>query len=137
MCQVSDKMKLCSCATSIDKLQHYWIFHRYAKGNNHTIMGEAVMPHQLSPEVQMINRKTLQEIINDADLFDVDLKPHDKDRLQLTFTVLEGAVGDGSFLNYGFEYRKDKWVMIPYDVFDWMSNHEEVGFGKIDHALKQ
>jgi hypothetical protein len=37
MCDVSDKLQLCTCA-KIDRAKHYWIYHRLIKGKNVEVM---------------------------------------------------------------------------------------------------
>ena len=133
MCEVSNKLKLCTCkTTSAEKLKHYWIFHRYDKEKNNHILGICIMPYMLDEKVEIKNKASLLIRLNEADAFDVDLAPKNRDRLQLTFTC-PGT--DNEQVTYGYSYKKGKWLEEEYDPLEWRWNHYEEEFGKIIHAL--
>jgi len=139
MCRVSDKLKLCTCKTPLSKLKHYWVLHRFAKHKNvGAVIGEAILPYDLSVEDEQFNRETLLRLLNDGNVFDVNLEPSNKDRLQLTFTVKNSGElrGERPQIDYGFEYRNKRWNLIEYDVFEWLLHHEEERYGKIKNALQ-
>ena len=136
MCRVSDKLKLCTCATRIAKLKHYWVLHRFSKTKDLMVIGETILPADISAEDDQFNRDTLVRLLNDGNVFDVDLKLSDKDRLQLTFTVRDVSSGDNAQIDYGFEYLNSRWEMIEFDGLEWMWRHNKKQHGKIENAME-
>ncbi len=127
MCKISDKLKFCSCdIDDIYDLEHYWIFYRYEKDQLLRIMGSMLPPMNILITTARYNNKSLLSLINDPSSFDVDLKPKAKDRLQLHFTI-----DSVQFLDYGFEYKDNKWVSKKYHPFGWQEKYAEDKGGKI------
>jgi hypothetical protein len=136
MCEVSDKLKLCTCSSDISKLKYYWVFYRYVGDKLESIMGEPIMPVAINPETDLLNQQLLAKLLNDGNVFDFELNPRAKDRLLLAFNIAKGKK-DESWLHYGFEYKRKKWTGCEYDSFDWENQLEEEKFGKILGALKK
>ncbi len=132
MCTISDKLKLCTCKNISDHVKHYWILYRYVKGKEELIMGMPVMPANIAPGTDNINRKLLLNLLNTGNVFDEPLYPVHKDRLQISFEMNEGGC-----LNYGFVYKKNTWAPIAYDFFEWYFSHDEIKQGKIKNAFKK
>ena len=62
MCLVSDKIKFCTCVSgSVNKLQHYWIWHHYVNGSMETCLGLSMMPTSLTDPNFIINETTMCE----------------------------------------------------------------------------
>src|SRR5688500_13213546 len=102
MCQVSDKLKLCTCSQiELDKAEHYWIFYRRIKGKNNIIIGMPTLPNMIDDTVDLHNKTLLLSMLNVPDLFDCDLVPKTGDLLELTFTLK-----DHKQMTYGFKYKK-------------------------------
>ena len=134
MCKVSDKIKLCTCsAGSINELKHFWILHRYSKTKNEIFIGELVMPYMIDGATFLNNKTVLLKRINEADAFDIDLSPKNKDRIQLTFTCPEPA---DQQITYGYSFKKGIWVEEEFDPLTWSWHHEKDKFGIIDPALR-
>ncbi|GAA4334961.1 hypothetical protein GCM10023184_29430 [Flaviaesturariibacter amylovorans] len=133
MCQVSDKIKFCTCSNleDINELDNYWVFHTYVKGKNVELVGEPLAPPSLITFDDAHNRRVLLERVNDPGAFDIPLHPKERDRLQVSFSVPEG--GYKGILTYGFRSRKGKWVECEYESFDWYRRHDEtIGGEAID-----
>ncbi len=129
MCKVSDKLRLCTCNAGGERPTNYWEFYRFIKGKDTIVIGEIFLPAGIDTASELYNRATLISLLNESDPFDVELHPKAKDRLVLSFHVAnEGR------LNYGFEYRKKKWVEKEFDALMWMRKHEEECFGEIREA---
>lgn len=129
MCKVSNKIKLCTCGVnSVSKLKHYWILHRYNKLKNNIIIGEFMLPYMIDEKILINNKAILLKRLNEADVFDVELFPKNKDRLQLTFTC-PGA--DNQKITYGYSYKKGKWVEEDFDPLEWSWYHDQERFGTI------
>jgi hypothetical protein len=127
MCKISDKLKFCSCdIDDIYDLEHYWIFYRYEKDKIMRIVGSMLPPMNILITTERYNNKSLLILVNDPSSFDVDLKPKSKDRLQLHFTI-----DSVQFLDYGFEYKDNKWVSKKYHPFGWEEKYAEDKGGKI------
>lgn len=133
MCKVSDKIKLCSCTTDIDdvyELDNYWIFYRYKKELNIEILGEFMLPVFVVEQDHAYNMEHLPRLLNDSNVFDIDLHPKPKDRLLLCLQVRLENNSLGQY-NYGFQYKKGKWVHCEYDSIEWMWKHLEEKGGNI------
>jgi hypothetical protein len=68
-------------------------------------------------------------------VFDVDLHPKPKDRLLLCLQVRLEDNTLGQY-NYGFQYKKGKWVHCEYHYIEWMWKHiEEKGGNVKNHPI--
>ena len=133
MCQVSNKLKLCTCsATSPDKLKNYWVFHRFIKEKDYQVMGSMVGPYTVDAVTEKHNKETLLKRVNEADAFDINLNPQPKDRLQLNFIT---SPDRWDCLTYGFEFIEGKWIEYDYHPFEWEEHHTDESFGKIKDAV--
>ena len=129
MCEVSNKIKFCTCkAKSTERLKNYWVFHKYHKDRFDGIMGSCNLPLMVDENMVQYNEATILKRVNEADAFDVDLKPKNKDRLEIVLTCNEHFGGD---LHIGFEFKKGQWVPCEYNVFEWTWKHTEDAFGKL------
>ena len=134
MCKVSNKLKLCTCTKPLENLKHYWIFHRFIKGKNEFVIGEPIMPEYFLFTNHPDNESIIEELLNNKNLFDVDIIPKNNDRLELSLTCKDPIV---RLMTFGFEYKSSKWKTIEYDCFGWMQKHEDVKHGKITNALER
>lgn len=135
MCTVSSKLVLCSCSPkSVDSLKHYWVLYRFVEGKNECILGDCIFPFNLYPEAEALNWKTLRKRMNEPDAFDVDLKPIEKDRLQIHFSCGPEYY---EFVDYGFEYKNGKWRKKKFEFFDWLAHWDELKTGKIKYPLSR
>lgn len=98
-------------------------------------MGEPMLPASISPEDEAFNAALLLKLLNEGDVFDTDLQPQNKDRLQLSFSVSQPAEKSGrQHIHYGFEYHNGQWQHQLYEPLEWESTHDEEEQGKIAHA---
>lgn len=133
MCKVSQQLKLCTCRTDIYELDHYWIFHRFIKGKKNIVIGQAMLPASIDPADDTFNQSLLLNLLNEGDIFDVEIKPSAKDRLEISLLI---GPGKEDRITYGFECKQDKWVATEYDPLMWMWNHDEEKSGEIKNALQ-
>ena len=136
MCQVSGKLKLCTCSSDIDRLKYYWVFYRHNKSKNDFIMGEPIMPAKIDPALNSFNREVLGELLNNGDGFDVPMTAQSKDRLLLAFNISK-TVDDEQWLFYEFEFKRGKWKGCDWDPFDLKNRYDEILSGKIRNALNR
>lgn len=141
MCRISDNLKLCSCEIPAENLKDFWVLHRFLKGKENYIIGEAMLPYGIRPDDNEFNEDLLGRLLNHGNVFDFAYIPIKKDRLQLSFTLNprnSEPVWD-SYVHYGFEYMKGKWRNIGFDTLEWEWRHEELSHGKIvqnnDHSV--
>lgn len=134
MCKESNKLRLCTCKLDTNKLKNYWVFYRFAKDKDNMVIGETMMPVAINIEDELHNRELLPKLLNEGNVFDVELHPKNKDRLQLSFFVTRNNEGRDT-IDYGFEYKKGKWVQKEFDWLMWAGNHDEEQNGKITNAL--
>ncbi len=132
MYQVSDKLKLCTCNSDIDKIENYWVFYRFIDGKDERVVGEWMLPASASASDEKFNRRLLLKLLNEGNVFDVEINQKQNDLLQLSFRPQP----DGLTLTYGFVYRKGKWVAKEFDPLEWMWRHEEEKEGEIVNALQ-
>lgn len=134
MCQISSKLQLCTCAGDASRLKNYWVWYRFNKQRYMMVIGEVLMPAQIHPDTDAYNTELLSTLLNEGNVFDVAITPKAKDRLLLSFSVTNQP-NTTERINYGFQYKKGKWVAIPYDVFDWGNQYEEAAKGEIIKAI--
>jgi hypothetical protein len=132
MCRISNQLKLCTCHAGKARPRNYWVFQRPGKYNDIQMMGEPVMPAMIDPEDDAFNATLLQKLLNEGDVFDIDLKPRSKDRLQLSFYVNQPEEGsESNHIHYCFIYKRGKWCKHIYDLFEWEGEPEEEVMGQI------
>jgi hypothetical protein len=130
MCNISNKIKLCSCTNrSVNKLDHYWILHRFNEAKDIIIIGEPIMPYEMPNPNYGINAATLTTRLNDNDAFDIAIKFEEKDQLEIVFNQL--AKDPSKTLIYYFKYTNGKWFEEDTDPFDLMNHYDEFKFGKL------
>ncbi len=129
MCIVSDKIKLCSCKTdNTEKLNHYWILHRYDKTINTITLGTPILPSEFSEKHFNLNKERLLKRLNEADAFDIPIKFKAKDKLILIFNNL--SADDLNRVIYCFRFKNRKWIVESFDAFELMDHYQELVFGK-------
>lgn len=130
MCNISNKIKLCSCTNrSVNKLDHYWILHRFNEAKDIIIIGEPIMPYEMPNPNYGINAATLTTRLNDNDAFDIVIKFEEKDQLEIVFNQL--AKDPSKILTYHFKYTNGKWFEEDNDPFYLMNHYDEFKFGKL------
>ena len=136
MCLVSDKIKFCTCVSgSVDKLQHYWIWHHYANGSKVNYMGMPMMPASMTDPNFIFNETTLLTRLNESDAFDFPIQPLNKDLFEI---VINNHASDyEKRFTFIFLFKKGKWMVSDADSFTIMNHYEEEKSGKIKSALKR
>jgi hypothetical protein len=130
MCIIADKIKLCTCkASSTNRLQNYWVLHRRNKEKNIMIVGEVMLPsfEWFHPKEYKKNYVTLENRVNEGDVFDVPMVFKAKDVLELVFNNND----DIKRATYGFKYFNKKWIKSEICPFNLSGYFDEVQFGKI------
>lgn len=129
MCEVSDKIKFCTCkAKSTERLKNYWVFSRFVEEDDFLLNGLILQPPFVDERMVEMNTAALLKRLNEPDAFDIDLSPKDNDRLLIVLTCKEHFSGEAF---HGFEYKEGKWVVCEYDTFEWDFKHREEKFGKV------
>ena len=130
MCIVSNKIKFCTClSSSVDKLQNYWLLHRFNKGKDLHVLGTPMMPSEYFESNYQLNIDTLSERLNEADAFDIPIKFKENDQLEIMLNNLSEDFTKR--LTYCFKYKKGKWIAESFDTFELMNNYDELMFGKL------
>ncbi len=130
MCIITEKIKLCTCkASSTNRLQHYWVLHGQNKDKNEIIVGELMLPsfEWFHPNEYKKNYATLENRVNEDDVFDIPIVFKAKDVLELVFNNND----DTKRATYHFKYYNKKWIKHEIDLFDLMGSFGELKFGKI------
>jgi hypothetical protein len=141
VCKLSSQLKLCTCDVgSVDRLEHYWVLHRFDPRKDDSVIGKLFMPHTLDGRVEAYNRSLLLQRLQEGDAFDVDLKPREGDRLQLTFRCSEADASEslkGKIITYGYAWSAGRWVEQAFDPLSWRARHDEERFGEVRPALER
>jgi hypothetical protein len=137
MCEVSDKIKFCTCSSDVENLKHYWVLHRKSAYSDviEICVGTYMMPNEKAMEFLEINTTTLIKRLNEADAFDIVLELKNKDILEVVINNKTEKYEDR--ITYAFEYKKGKWKSIEYDFFELMNEFEETNSGKMKNVLKK
>jgi hypothetical protein len=130
MCNISDKLKLCTCSDVNTDHSHYWVLYRFVKGKKEMTVGEIIMPAHIEPETDTSNQNLLLTLLNTGNVFDEPVNAVNKDLLLLSFKTKKG-----DHINYGFLFRKGCWEGTKYDPFVWENKHEEIKTGEIINPL--
>lgn len=136
MCQVSNKIKLCSCKTkNVESLKHYWLIKRKNKDTSY-IVGEISMPADIGEENDKLNMDIILNQLNTGNIFDKYIEHKSNDILELVFSFKADrerfqnfSPNTGDFLAYAFKYRNGQWKKFDYQ--NWVINFDEVEKGKI------
>lgn len=134
MCTISDKLKLCTCNTQIDKLKNTWVYHRHTGHRKSFTCGEMIVPVNLDPEIELSNRERLTKMLNDGNVFDVEITPKYRDRLLLSFNLSESNKRD-KMLYYEFTYGKRGWKPSHYDSFYYEDFMKLLYSGKVVNGI--
>lgn len=134
MCQVSKKIKFCTCnVEDINDLEHFWIFYSFQEDQEIMMIGQPLFPKDIDLANETVNRKLLLKRMNELDAFEIDLNPKEKDRFRVAIHCPSTNVH--RYLDYGFEWRKGKWVRKDFEDFDWARKHSEEKFGEVQNAI--
>lgn len=81
MCQISHTLKLCTIKDPYS-LKNFWIL-QCPHNRDEMTMGLAMLPHFLKEQDEQYNQKTLLNLLNEGNCFDVILNHREKDTLEL------------------------------------------------------
>ena len=137
MCEISDKIKFCTCSSDVENLKHYWVLHRKSAKLDEMqfCVGTYMLPNEKAMAFLEINTTTLENRLNEEDAFDVDLELKNKDILEVVINNSSKNYEDR--ITYAFEYKKGKWKSIEYDFFELKNEFEETDSGKMKNVLKK
>lgn len=137
MCEISDQLKLCTCGgKELENLDDYWILYRFDKDKDYMIIGEPQMPLNLLYliETGYNYEDTLLALLNQHNCFDFPYNPKEKDRLLFCLKPNSWpqsvSAGEDDRLNYGYEFKKGKWRVCEYSVFEWEWHHNVLKSGE-------
>ena len=115
MCEVSDKLKLCSCKTEdVEKLKHYWILQRPFQGDI-SVVGTIMAPADCGTLLEEINPDRIETQLNENSCFDADINYKENDILYLYFTCNKPSLeipDPSGYLAYAFQFKNSKAGMI-------------------------
>jgi len=132
MCLITDKIKFCSCkSSSVEKLEHYWLLHRFNSEKDDMTMGEPMFYDNLLQEHYIVNQQTLLNRLNEVDAFDQVMNFKDEDQLEI---AINNRKNDKSRMVFCFKYKNGKWIEEGYDVFGLMNHYDEYMFGKFKNV---
>ena len=137
MCEISDKIKFCTCSTDVENLKHYWVLHRKIKDKNlrNHVLGLLSCPSDKELDYFLINSATIENRLNESDAFDVPMNFINKDVLEVV--INNKAENYGDCFSYSFEYKKGIWKSFESDCFLLMNDYIEEVAGKMRSVLKR
>ena len=134
MCSVSENIVLCTCKVeNAQELKHFWVLYRMHNGEKQMMIGQPIGFDEHLQDKDPHNPVILCNKLNEGNLFDAPMIVEEGDRLLISFLFK----GNTEHINYGFEYKKEKWRVIDFEYFDWAYEHEEIQEGKIKNAIKR
>ncbi len=138
MCQVSDKIKLCSCKTKdVEQLKNYWTLTRTGQ-TIELIVGEIFLPADIDKEINKLNKKTILSVLNTGEIFDIEMQHQENDILELHFSLPEDfEIIDSmqsNYLCYCFRFKDSKWRAAAYDPNIRLDIIQQ---GKIKNAFRE
>jgi hypothetical protein len=134
MCEVSHKIKFCTCGTEeISSLKDYWIFYRFNRQKDIMVIGDVMMPYMIDAATEKVNQEVIQERLNENGAFDVELKAGNNDLLLVS--ILAGPEQDNR-LDYGYQFQNGRWIAYCFNPLEWEGRHDKKSFGKVCDALK-
>ena len=130
MCEVSDKIKFCTCAVveNIYELDSYWVLHKFNPGEDDVLIGMMQPPTAFRDPNFKLNRNVILDRLNDGEAFDKPIDFEKKDRLEVVITL-----GKEQFYYY-FKYSGRKWIPVSEDAFELEKDFDEVQKGPIKSA---
>ncbi|MFA9193387.1 hypothetical protein AAGV33_03140 [Flavobacterium sp. FBOR7N2.3] len=132
MCVVSNKIKFCSCATNnVQKLKHYWVWHRYNKDKYIMIVGEVFAKYDEFDPKYKNNQNTILKRLTETDTFDTELEFKNNDVLEI---VLNNN-SEKECRTYCFKFKNGVWKKKKYYPFELESEYDEKENGKINYPL--
>ena len=137
MCEISTKIKFCTCSSNVENLKHYWVLHRKIKDKNlrNHVLGLLSGPSEKELDYFLINSATIENRLNESDAFDVNLELKNKDVLEVV--INSKAENYEDCFSYSFEYKKGIWKSFESDCFLLMSEYTEEESGKMRSVLKR
>lgn len=130
MCIVSDKIKFCTCINDdFEELPHYWLLFRFNKHKDLQYIGTTLMPLDFMQPNFKFNKATLLKRLNEPDAFDKEIEFKPKDQLKV---VINNLLGYEERMEFGFKFKRGKWVAGECDSFELMNNYEQEAFGNFD-----
>jgi hypothetical protein len=129
MCEVSDKIKFCTCAEAenIEELDSYWVLHKFNPGNDDFLIGMLEPPTAFRDPNFELNQNVILDRLNDGEAFDKPLEFEKKDRLEVVIKL-----GKEQFFYY-FQYRGRKWKAVKEDPFELESNYDFKRGGRVKY----
>ena len=136
MCLVSEKIKFCTCVIdSAEKLNNYWILHRFNGKKEEFVLGMPLMPTELYDLNYKVNMQTLATRLNESDAFDMLITFKAKDQFEIVLNNL--SKDQDQRLTYCFIFKKGIWVKETFDSFELMNKYDEYAFGKMKGIKKK
>jgi hypothetical protein len=91
------------------------------------MVGEIIIPNELLAIHNELNKVILERRLNEADVFDTELRFKPKDVLQV---VLNNSHCYDRLV-YTFKYMSKKWQEVAIDPFSLSGHYDEIEFGKL------
>lgn len=91
------------------------------------MVGEIILPNELLAIQNELNKVILERRLNEADVFDTELRFKPKDVLQI---VLNNSHCYDRLV-YTFKYMNKKWQEATIDSFSLSGHYDEIEFGKL------
>lgn len=74
MCEVSDKLKLCTCRTKgVEQLKHYWILKRPTE-QFIIVHRDLILPADIGETAHNLDQQTNLKLLNDGNCFDIEFQ---------------------------------------------------------------
>ncbi len=122
MCELTRKLRLCTCGEIIDADSN-WTIKKFTGQDWMDIeTGRCLLPDYSKKE--LLNAQSIQDQLNSSNCFDFDYTPDDKDVLNIKLKYKNYT------LKYEFEYQSTKWVFVN-SISDHLNKDLEIFKGKL------
>lgn len=129
MCEISDKLKFCTCnKSSVSELKNYWILRRVNKIKDNFIIGEPNMPYGITEDYET-NLDIILKRLNEPEAFDFFIKFQDDDHLEVCLNNFDND--QLKKMKYYFAYLNGKWHFTYSGTMNMNYLFDDIIFGNL------
>jgi|GEM_PF-2389220 len=126
MCHSTTTLKLCTCATNAQDLQHYWVLHRYHPDTGVMVVGQLLLADYNLNQAYYVRQQSILEQLTTGTPFDQPMALEDNDVLAIVLNNHQGA----QRMVFYYSYQQGTWGITTTDCFELESHYEELEQGK-------
>ena len=136
MCNISDKIKFCTCIseeTKIEELDNYWILYRLKESGLECLIGSFYLPDELAKNFES-NKKEILKRLKDIEAFDIPITFKNEDKLVIYLDQIRK--NDFQDIIYSFTFKNGRWKYTQYDPLELEGSYNEIKSGNFNNLFK-